>query len=63
MQLVQATATAVLHGIDVGFNKGKGKILKKYIDTLYRTNKSKDTEDAKNKFAGLLARLGTKNGN
>ena len=63
MQLVQAVAAAALHAMDVGYNKGKGKVLRKYIDTLYRTNKSKGVEDVKNKFAGLLAGLGKKNGN
>lgn len=33
----QSQAVAVLNGLDAGFNKGKQKFLKKYIDSLMKT--------------------------
>jgi len=45
---------AVMHSLDGAFNKGKGKIMKKYMDRMYPTRKSKDMDDATNKLMKLL---------
>jgi hypothetical protein len=47
--------SAVMQSLDSAFNKGKGKIMKKYMDRMYPTKKSKDMEDATNKLMKLLA--------
>lgn len=42
----QGVAAAVLHGIDCGFNKGKGKVLSKFMNSLLkRPGKSSQTKD------------------
>lgn len=54
----QGTATAVLHGFDCGFNKGKGKILSKFMKQLFKADKketTKNIEDVENKLFGLFA--------
>ena len=51
----QGTATAVLHGLDCGFNKGKGKVLQKFMKALLKTEtKSKDMGDVENTLFSLL---------
>ena len=45
---------AVMHSLDQGFNKGKGKIMKKYMDKLY-PRKSKNIQDASNKLLDFLS--------
>ena len=46
--------SAVMQSLDSAFNKGKGKIMKKYMDRMYPTKKSKDMDDATNKLMKLL---------
>jgi hypothetical protein len=51
----QGTATAVLHGLDCGFNKGKGKLLQKFMKQLFKkTEKSKGMADVEQKLFSLL---------
>ena len=53
---IQGMATAVLHGLDCGFNKGKGKILSKFMKQLLKTQaKSKDMADVESKLFSLFA--------
>ena len=47
--------SAVMQSLDSALNKGKGKIMKKYMDRMYPTKKSKDMDDATNKLMKLLA--------
>ena len=52
----QGTATAVLHGLDCGFNKGKGKILDKFMKSLFKKQgKTKDMADVEKQLFGLFA--------
>lgn len=59
----QSHSVAILNGLDAGFNKGKQKFLKKYIDKLLqgmikqRAKGSGKSEDAQSK---LLAAFGLK---
>lgn len=48
---------AVMHSLDAAFNKGKGKIMKKYMDKMY-PSKSRDSADAANKLLGLFGTKG-----
>jgi hypothetical protein len=51
----QGTSTAVLHGMDCGFNKGKGKILQKFMKALFKQEtKSKDMGDVEKSLFSLL---------
>ena len=47
--------SAVMQSLDSAFNKGKGKIMKKYMDRMYPAKKSMGIEDATNKLMKLLA--------
>ena len=47
--------SAVMQSLDSSFNKGKGKIMKKYMDQMYPTRKSKNMEDATDKLFKLVA--------
>lgn len=47
--------SAVMQSLDSAFNKGKGKIMKKYLDRMYPAKKSKDIDDATDKLMKLLA--------
>ena len=56
----QGTATAVLHGLDCGFNKGKGKVLQKFMKSLLKVvtpkeTKSQDPDDSGSKLFSLLS--------
>jgi len=52
----QGTATAVLHGFDCGFNKGKGNILTKYMKQMYKKEtKTKDMGDVEKQLFSLFA--------
>lgn len=53
--LTNGVLSAVMQSLDSAFNKGKGKIMKKYMDRMYPTKRSKDMEDATNKLMKLLA--------
>jgi hypothetical protein len=52
----QGTTTAVLHGLDCGFNRGKGKLLTKYMKDLYKKEtKTKDMTDVEQQLFSLFA--------
>lgn len=54
----QGTATAFLHGIDCAFNKGKGKLLTKFMKQLFKQEKKEKTQDlgdVENQLFGLFA--------
>ena len=53
--LTNGVLSAVMQSLDSAFNKGKGKIMKKYMDKMYPTKKSQDMEDATGKLMKLLA--------
>jgi hypothetical protein len=44
---------AVMQGMDAAFNKGKGKIMKKYMDKMY-PSKSKGSGDAAKQLLNLF---------
>jgi hypothetical protein len=46
--------SAVMQSLDSAFNKGKGKIMKKYMDRMYPVKRSKNMEDATNQLMKLL---------
>jgi hypothetical protein len=54
----QGVATAVLHGLDCGFNKGKGKVLTKFMKALLKKpadpKKSKDMAGVEDQLFSLL---------
>jgi hypothetical protein len=54
----QGTATSVLHGMDCAFNKGKGKLLSKFMKSLFKKDKrekTKDIADVEDKLFGFFA--------
>jgi len=56
----QGTAVAVLHGLDCGFNKGKQKLLTKFMNTLLGKNKrqkekTKDLQEVESQLFSLFA--------
>lgn len=53
--LTNGVLSAVMQSLDSAFNKGKGKIMKKYMDRMYPVRKSQDIDDATNKLMKLLA--------
>ena len=57
MMSTQGMVCAVLHGMDGAFNKGKGKIFKKYQDTMFprRGDKSTGLGDAAQKLLNFFA--------
>lgn len=58
---VQGVAVAVIHGLDSAFNKGKAKILQKYIKALTKPpKKSKDVKQAGNQLLSLIQGLNQK---
>jgi hypothetical protein len=48
---------AVMQSMDSAFNKGKGKIMKKYMDKMYPV-RSKDTGEAAGKLLKLFGAKG-----
>lgn len=55
----QGQATAVLHGLDCGFNKGKQKLLSKFMDSLLgkkkRATKVQDPKEVGSELFSLFA--------
>jgi hypothetical protein len=54
----QGEATAILHGLDCGFNKGKGKLLQKFMKQLFKKDKrekTKDIQDVEDKLFNFFA--------
>lgn len=47
--------SAVMQSLDSAFNKGKGKIMKKYMDKMYPVKRSKNMDDATDQLMKLLA--------
>ncbi|MHC4708681.1 MAG: hypothetical protein ACYS8I_16555 [Planctomycetota bacterium] len=45
--------SAVMQSLDSAFNKGKGKIMKKYMDRMYPVKRSKNMDDATNQLMKL----------
>jgi hypothetical protein len=44
-----------MQSLDSAFNKGKGKIMKKYMDRMYPVKRSKNMDDATDQLMKLLA--------
>ena len=58
----QGTAVAVLHGLDCGFNKGKQKLLSKFMNTLLgkknrqrEPNKTHNLQDVESQLFSLFS--------
>ena len=45
---------AVMQALDSAFNKGRGKVMKKFMDRMYPTKKSKNMDDATDQLMKLL---------
>jgi hypothetical protein len=54
VNLTNGVLSAVLQSLDSAFNKGKGKIMKKYMDRMYPVKRSKNMDDATDQLMKLL---------
>jgi hypothetical protein len=46
--------SAVMQSLDSAFNKGKGKVMKKYMDRMYPVKRSKNMDDATGQLMKLF---------